>query len=163
MATRSYRLHSSPFTDLVNIQEVINEWSSLLASTDGRRPRPRARSKCTKLVFFLLLLLFLLTIAISVALGVTLSARSEQSGGCSAATYRFDCYTEGDGNEAACSSRGCCWNSLVSPSCFYPDGFGYSMNGALSIERYGHSLSRKANQPIQYTGPVAKLRVDVYL
>ena len=173
MATRSertYRLHSSPFTDLVNIQEVIDERSRLLASTDGRPPRPRARSKCTKLVFFLLLLLFLLTIAISVALGVTLSAGSEasaeQSGGCSAATYRFDCYPEGDGNEAACASRGCCWNSLVSPSCYYPDGFGYSMDGALSFESYGHSsatLSRKANQPVQYTGPVAKLRVDVYL
>ncbi|KAL5515500.1 hypothetical protein EMCRGX_G000674 [Ephydatia muelleri] len=141
-----------------------------MASLDGRPPRPRARSKLTKLVFFLLLLLFLLTIAISVALGVTLSAGSEasaeQSGGCSAATYRFDCYPEGDGNEAACASRGCCWNSSVSPSCFYPDGFGYSMDGALSFESYGHSsatLSRKANQPVQYTGPVAKLRVDVYL
>ena len=165
-----HRLHSSPFTDLVNIQEVIDERSRLLASTDGRPPRPRARSKCTKLVFFLLLLLFLLTIAISVALGVTLSAGSEasaeQSGECSAATYSFDCYTEGDGNEMACASRGCCWNSMVSPSCFYPDGFGYSMDGALSFESYGHSsatLSRKANQPVQYTGPVAKLRVDVYL
>ena len=167
MATRSDRLHSSPFTDLVNIQD---ERSRLLASTDGRRPHPQARSKCTKLIFFLLLFLILLTIAISVALGVTLSAGSEasaeQSGGCSAATYRFDCYPEGDGNEAACASRGCCWNSSVSPSCFYPDGYGYSMDGALSFESYGHSsatLSRKANQPVQYTGPVVKLRVDVYL
>ena len=170
MAERTYPLLPPPFTDLVNFDEAIHERSRLLASLDGRPPRPRARSKLTKLVFFLLLLLFLLTIAISVALGVTLSAGSEasaeQSGGCSAATYRFDCYPEGDGNEAACASRGCCWNLSVSPSCFYPDGFGYSMDGALSFESYGHSsatLSRKANQPVQYTGPVAKLRVDVYL
>ncbi|KAL5494215.1 hypothetical protein EMCRGX_G015499 [Ephydatia muelleri] len=39
------------------------------------------------------------------------------------------------------------------------------MNGALSEESYGHSatLSRKANQSVQYRGPAATLRVDVYL
>ena len=146
----------------LNIQEAIDERNRLLASRDGRNPRPRARSKCAKLLVFLLL--FLLTIAISVALGVTLSLRS---GGCSATTYKFDCYPEGGGNETTCASRGCCWNSsLVSPSCFYPDGFGYSMDGALSAVSYGHSsatLSRKTNQPVQYREPVATLRVDIYL
>ena len=154
--------------ETINIDEPDDERIALLVSPGGRlRPPPRARSRYT---IMCLILLIVLTIAISVALGVTLSAGSEasaeQTGGCSAATYRFDCYTEGDGNEAACASRGCCWNSSVSPSCFYPDRFGYSMDGALSFESYGYSsatLSRKANQPVQYTKPVAKLRVDVYL
>ena len=154
--------------ETINIDEPDNEQAALLVSPGGRlRPPPRTRSRYTMMC---LILLIVLTIAISLALGVTLSAGSEasaeQSGECSAATYRFDCCPEGDGNEAACASRGCCWNSSVSPSCFYSDGFGYSMDGALSFETYGHSsttLSKKANQPVQYTRPVAKLRVDVYL
>ena len=150
--------------------EHVDERHRLLGSTEGLHAPLRTRSKCASFKVFLLLL-FLLTIAVSVALGVTLNARSEaspeQSGGCSATTYKFDCYPEGGGNETTCASRGCCWNSsLVSPSCFYPDGFGYSMDGALSAVSYGHSsatLSRKTNQPVQYREPVATLRVDVYL
>ena len=124
--------------ETINIDEPDDEFeqTALLVSPGERlRPPPRARSRYT---IMCLILLIVLTIAISVALGVTLSAGSEasaeQSGGCSAATYRFDCYPEGDGNEAACASRGCCWNSSVSPSCFYTDGFGYSMDGTLSFD-----------------------------
>ncbi|KAL5515496.1 hypothetical protein EMCRGX_G000670 [Ephydatia muelleri] len=170
MASSEIEMYPLParVRETINIDEPDDERIALLVSPGERlRPPPRARSRYT---IMCLILLIVLTIAISVALGVTLSAGSEasaeQTGGCSAATYRFDCYTEGDGNEAACASRGCCWNSSVSPSCFYPDRFGYSMDGALSFESYGHgsaTLSRKANQPVQYTKPVAKLRVDVYL
>eukprot|EP00731_Ephydatia_muelleri_P000495 Em0001g495a len=171
MASSEIEMYPFPATvrETINIDEPDDERTALLVSPGGRlRPPPRVRSRYT--IMCLLVLLIVLTIAISVALGVTLSvgseASAEQSGGCSAATYRFDCYPEGDGSEAACVSRGCCWNSLVSPSCFYPDGFGYSMDGKVSFERYGHgsaTLSRKVNQPVQYTGPVATLRVDVYL
>eukprot|EP00731_Ephydatia_muelleri_P009958 Em0005g544a len=53
--------------------------------------------------------------------------------------YVRDYYPEGGVTETSisCQSRGCCWNSSASPSCFYPDGFGYAMNGALSEESYG--------------------------
>ena len=171
MASSEIEMYPFParVLETINIDEPDNERTVLLVSPGGRlRPPPRARSRYT--IMCLLVLLIVLTIAISVASWVTLSpgseASAEQSGGCSTVMYRFDCYPEGDGNEAACASRGCCWNSLVSPSCFYPDGFGYSMDGKVSFERYGHgraTLSRKVNQPVQYTGPVATLRVDVYL
>ena len=139
---------------------------SLSSLNGGPGPRP-AREKCNKVIFILVVLLILLLNVAGIGFA-TLSLQSEATQStptCSSATYLFDCYPEGGANEISCRSRGCCWNSSASPSCFYPDGFGYAMNGALSEESYGHSatLSRKANQPIQYREPAATLRVDVYL
>ena len=164
--TRARLLVPLPFSDIdeLNIQD---ERSRLLSSLTGeQRPRP-ARRRCIKVIFFVVLLILLLTVA-GIVLGITFSVQSEAAQStptCSSATYLFDCYPEGGATETLCRSRGCCWNPSASPSCFYPDGFGYAMNGALSEESYGHSatLSRKANQPVQYHGPAATLRVDVYL
>ena len=135
-----------------------------LSQTTGEH---RARRRCIKVIFLVVLLILLLTVA-GIVFGVTWNVQSEAAQStpmCASATYLFDCYPEGGATETSCRSRGCCWNSSASPSCVYPDGFGYAMNGALSEESYGHSatLSRKANQPVQYRGPAATLRVDVYL
>ena len=152
--------------DELNIQEIINERSRLLSSLTGEQRRRPARRRCIKVIFLVALLILLLTVA-GVVLGVMLlqTEAAQSTPTCSSATYLFDCYPEGGANETSCRSRGCCWNSSASSSCFYPDGFGYAMNGALSEESYGHSatLSRKANQPVQYRGPATTLRVDVFL
>ena len=154
----------------MNIQEVLDERSRLLASLTGHdKPcRPAPNKFSTRKHIFLALVVAILLIVALLITGVTLGVEQGLRGTtakCASATYLFDCYPEGGANVTSCRSRGCCWNSSASPSCFYPDGFGYTMNGAVSEEIYGRSatLSRKANQPVQYREPVATLRVDVYL
>ena len=153
-------------TDRMNKQEVLDERSRLLASLSGYDEPPKKFST-RKRIFLVLVVAILLIVALLVT-GVTLGVEQGLRGTtaeCASATYLFDCYPEGGASVTSCQSRGCCWNSSASPSCFYPDGFGYAMNGTLSEEVYGGSatLSRKANQPAQYREPVATLRVDVYL
>ena len=169
IATGNYKPYSPSFNDGLNVSQIIDERTRLLASNSltGAQRRRTATKKCVTLLLLLLLVFLVLTVA-GVVLGVKLSLQSEAAQStptCSSATYLFDCYPEGGVTETLCRSRGCCWNPSASPSCFYPDGFGYAMNGALSEESYGHSatLSRKANQPVQYRGPAATLRVDVFL
>ena len=160
----------------LNIQETSADETSdvripLLKAAVLRAQRPslwpHSRLKRTTLLLVLVIPLTLLILAVTAALGAGLGLRRGEvtHPQCSAATYLFDCYPEGGANVTSCRSRGCCWNSSASPSCFYPDGFGYVTNGALSEEIYGRSatLSRKANQPAQYREPVATLRLDVYL
>ena len=160
----------------LNIQETSADETSdvripLLRAAVHRAQRPslcpHSRLKRTTLFLVLVIPLTLLILAITAALGAGLGLRRGEitHPQCSAVTYLFDCYPEGGANVTSCRSRGCCWNSSASPSCFYPDGFGYVMNGALSEETYGHSatLSMKATQPTQYREPVATLRLDVYL
>ena len=168
--TSSYEceLRSLRSTDELNIQETgeTDEQTRLLPEQSGQSNRPR--STCTKLrlvLFVSALLIAIIIITSALVVPLTLRSEGAQSTQCFAVTYMFDCYPEGGATETSCRTRGCCWNSSASPSCFYPDGFGYAMNGALSEESYGHSatLSRKANQPFQYRGPAATLRVDVYL
>ena len=167
-----YLLADAPFTDRLNVQEIVYERSRLLASLPGpdepRLPAPKKLSTRKRIFLVLVLVVAILLIVALLVTGVTLGVEQGLRGTtaeCTSATYLFDCYPEGGANVTSCRSRGCCWNSLASPSCFYPDGFGYVMDGALSEETYGRSatLSRKANQPAQYREPVATLRVDVYL
>ena len=133
----------------------------------GQSTRPQRKWTTLRLALFVYLLITIIIITSALVVPLTLRSEGAQSTQCFAVTYMFDCYPEGGVTETSilCQSRGCCWNSSASPSCFYPDGFSYAMNGALSEESYGHSaaLSRKANQPVQYRGPAATLRVDVFL
>ena len=174
MASRELRdvnLCSNGRPPPLNIQETReDEPSDQMPLLGVQRPSHRCPCRLTRTTLLLVLVIVLiLAITAAAALGAGLGQglrRGEIAHPqCSAATYLFDCYPEGGANVTSCRSRGCCWNSSASPSCFYPDAFGYVMNGALSEETYGHSatLIRKANQPAQYREPVATLRLDVYL
>ena len=126
-------------------QEILDERSRLLASLTGHDkikfkpclPAPKKFST-RKRICLVLVVAILLIVALLVT-GVTLGAEKGLRGTtveCTSATYLFNSYPEGGANVTSCRSRGCCWNSSAGPSCFYQDGFGYAMNGALSEETY---------------------------
>ena len=113
----------------------------------------------------------------AVALWVELPSTGSSSGsggpecGNSVELGRFNCIPEGGKTETkeTCEKRGCCWTSsrgskTGSPRCFYPEEFGYTVDGSVQDTATGERLNvtRKSGQPSQYGNDVDTLRVDIY-
>jgi lysosomal alpha-glucosidase len=85
---------------------------------------------------------------------------------CELPNVRVNCIPEGGRSETedVCLERGCCWVKEETPSCFYPGGFGYAVDGQPADTPMGKTvnLTRKTGQPSQYGGDIETVRVDIF-
>ena len=85
---------------------------------------------------------------------------------CELPNVRVNCIPEGGRSETedVCLERGCCWAKEETPSCFYPGGFGYAVDGQPADTPMGKTvnLTRKTGQPSQYGGDIETVRVDIF-
>ena len=85
---------------------------------------------------------------------------------CELPNVRVNCIPEGGRSETedVCLERGCCWAKEETPSCFYPKGFGYAVDGQPADTSTGKTvnLTRKTGQPSQYGGDIKTVRVDIF-
>ncbi|XP_071095912.1 lysosomal alpha-glucosidase-like [Haliotis cracherodii] len=75
--------------------------------------------------------------------------------------HRSDCYPETGVTEAACLSRGCCWqttNVKGAPYCFYPPGEDYSVQKVINN---GMSVLLTRSQHTHWPNDVMDLQADV--
>lgn len=133
--------------------------------------KQRRRVCCWGSLFALLTatLLGLLVAIITVGvLGFLSTTTDEEVGTCEQPpSVAVNCIPEGGRSETedTCLERGCCWaGSDVTPSCFYPDGFGYAVDGAPAVTPTGMTVNatRKTGQPSQYGRDIETVRVDFY-
>ncbi|XP_067246031.1 sucrase-isomaltase, intestinal [Chanodichthys erythropterus] len=76
----------------------------------------------------------------------------------------FDCYPEDDVDEAKCKARGCIWEPLSIPSCYYAETHGYIASNVVQSES-GISLDIDRNTEFQsqrsLSRDINKLRVEI--
>lgn len=132
--------------------------------------KQRRRVCCWGSLFALLTatLVGLLVAVITVGLLGLFSTTDEDVGTCEQSpSVAVNCIPEGGRSETedTCLERGCCWaGSDTTPSCFYPDGFGYAVDGAPAVTPTGMTVNatRKTGQPSQYGRDIETIRVDFY-
>lgn len=80
------------------------------------------------------------------------------------ASVNFDCYPEGDVDETKCKARGCIWEPLSIPSCYYAETHGYIASNVVQSQS-GISLDIDRNTEFQsqrsLSRDINKLRVEI--
>ena len=143
-----------------------------LGEASARRERKKRKRKVGVCVTVTVLLCLVLIFVFAILLLLTIekakhseSGHSESQNASCSKVDRFNCIPEGQSSQSLCEKRGCCWDkSSTQLSCYYPSGFGYSIDGQVNKTSFGFkgNLKIKAGQPSQYGGDVESLRVDVY-
>lgn len=151
-----------------NYQSVIQD-DGILYDTRRELKTRRRRDIC----FCVGLGLFTFTIVVAVSIGLVVALQPEGTSSaaqCGTSTdLRINCIPEGGKNNTkeVCEKRGCCWkgeSGSSAPQCFYPEGFGYKVNGKVKDTPTGKTINvtRKSGQPSQYGGDINSLRVDFF-
>lgn len=130
----------------------INGEENVVFTDDARRLRVRKRQcLCIGLSGFAIIVL----VISAVTLWIVLPSNSSDSTNSTSLAYsdretkHFNCIPEGGKTETkeTCEKRGCCWNGsrsdTGSPQCFYPDGFGYALDGPVENTTTGTRINVK--------------------
>ncbi|RXN35304.1 maltase- intestinal-like protein [Labeo rohita] len=79
-------------------------------------------------------------------------------------TGNIDCYPEGGEDQAKCEARGCIWESLSMPQCYYAENHGY-IAGSKNVKPDGITveITRNADFPSQRSRSrdISKLQVEI--
>uniref|UniRef100_A0A671L1X5 alpha-glucosidase n=1 Tax=Sinocyclocheilus anshuiensis TaxID=1608454 RepID=A0A671L1X5_9TELE len=79
-------------------------------------------------------------------------------------SVNIDCYPEGDENQAKCEARGCIWEPLSNPQCYYAENHGYiTSNKVETASGITVDIDRNTEFPSQRSRSrdISKLRVDI--
>ena len=151
-----------------NYGNINEDDGSVAVGLRGRRKSRRRRSLAWVLFgLFIVALSGLVTVGVLAVFGVFGDAgESDNETACGMASVRVNCVPEGGRAETedVCTERGCCWAKEEKPSCFYPDGFGYAVDGEPADTPTGMTVNatRKTDQPSQYGEDIETIGVDFY-
>uniref|UniRef100_A0A9J8D258 alpha-glucosidase n=1 Tax=Cyprinus carpio carpio TaxID=630221 RepID=A0A9J8D258_CYPCA len=79
-------------------------------------------------------------------------------------SVNIDCYPEEDKDQAKCEARGCIWEPISNPQCYYPENHGYiTSNKVETPSGITVDIDRNSEFPSQRSRSrdISKLRVDI--
>uniref|UniRef100_A0A8C1T7N3 alpha-glucosidase n=1 Tax=Cyprinus carpio TaxID=7962 RepID=A0A8C1T7N3_CYPCA len=111
--------------------------------------------KCFPFYLFIYLFIFKLYIYIYICKNINWEAKISAN---------IDCYPEGGENQAKCEARGCIWEPLSVPRCYYAENHGYiTSNKVETPSGITVDIDRNTEFPSQRSRSrdISKLRVDI--
>ena len=156
-----------PRTRTGNGYDTLNDGETHIAGSSQRIRFERKEGKREQICCCVGLGVFCLVLIGTIAIGLVVAFAVRGFSSNYSADVRVNCIPEGgkSDTEEVCEKRGCSWSdSGGDPKCFYPEGFGYKVDGKAENTRTGLTvnLTRKPNQPSQYGGDINNVRVDFF-